>query len=105
MLTEFRATNYRSIREEQTLSMVAAADKAHRETNCFATDHAAVPHLVRSAIVYGANASGKSNMIWALTAMQDLVIHSPILSPSQSLLPLPLAHCLLSKMLHALPPC
>lgn len=83
MLTEFRATNYRSIREEQTLSMVAAVDKAHRETNCFATDHAAVPHLVRSAIVYGANASGKSNMIWALTEMQNLVIHSTNLTEEQ----------------------
>lgn len=73
MLIEFRVTNFRSFRDQQVLSMVATSDRDLRDTNT-----ALVPafkhRLVRSAIVYGPNASGKSNLIMALGAMQLFMI-------------------------------
>ena len=76
MLVEFRVTNFRSIREEQCLSFVASNDKVHAETHCIVTSKTAVPRLLRSVVVYGANASGKSNLIFALMTMQQLVLNS-----------------------------
>lgn len=77
MIVELRISNFRSIRDEQCLSFVANHnDKWLNETHCMGTNHASVPNLVRSAVVYGANASGKSNLIFALMTMQQLVLHS-----------------------------
>lgn len=65
MLVEFRVRNFRSFRDPQVLSLVAASDKELRDSNTAQT--AALKHrLVRSAIIYGPNASGKSNLILAL---------------------------------------
>lgn len=77
MLAEFRVTNYRSIREEQCLSFVASSgDKWFDDTHCISTGKTAAPKLLRSAVIYGANASGKSNLIFALMTMQQLVLNS-----------------------------
>ncbi len=68
MLIEFKVANYRSIHAEQTLSMVANADKELPQ-NLISCDH--VPglkgtNLVKAVALYGANASGKSNVVAAL---------------------------------------
>lgn len=68
MLIEFKVTNYRSIRAEQTLSMVASNYSDELPQNLISCDH--VPglkgvKLVKAAAIYGANASGKSNIITA----------------------------------------
>ncbi|QKE40317.1 MAG: ATP-binding protein [Ferrovum myxofaciens] len=76
MLVEFKVVNYRSIREEQCLSFVASGDKWLEGTHCVATGKTAVPKLLRSAVIYGANASGKTNLIFALMTMQQLVLNS-----------------------------
>ena len=77
MLVEFRVTNFRSFRDEQCLSFCASAhDKGEDEIHCIATQHSAAPKLVRSAVIYGANASGKSNLIFALMTMQQMVLNS-----------------------------
>lgn len=76
MLVDFRVSNFRSIREEQTLSFVATSDKAHEDTNCINTGHSGAPRLLRSAAIYGANASGKSNLIFSLMTLQHLVLNS-----------------------------
>jgi hypothetical protein len=65
MLIEFQVKNFRSFRDQQVLSMVAASDKELRDTNTAKTP-AFKHNLVRSAIIYGPNASGKSNLILAL---------------------------------------
>jgi len=72
MLIEFNVTNYRSIREIQKLSMVAATDTSHPE-NCMPSGIPAIPQAVRSAVLYGPNASGKSNLIKALGFMRDMI--------------------------------
>ena len=81
MLVEFRAKNFRSLREEQTLSFVAAADHSHRVSNCIETKHSGAAFLTRAAVMYGANASGKSNFLFALMTMREMVLRSTTLPP------------------------
>ena len=79
MLVEFAVTNYRSIKEEARLSLVAGTGREHSETNV-ATPELSVSKgfegLVLSAAIYGANAAGKSNLLRAVKTMQGIVIHS-----------------------------
>lgn len=83
MLVEFRVRNYRSLRDEQVLSLVASADKTLLDTHALDTGLKAAPHLLKSAVVYGANASGKSNLIKALQYMRGVVLESAALQPDQ----------------------
>lgn len=76
MLVEFRVKNFRSLREEQVLSLVASKDKTLQDTNTVSTGLKAAPRLLRSAVIYGANASGKSNLIKALQFMRGVVAES-----------------------------
>lgn len=83
MLVEFRVSNFRSIREEQCLSFAASNDKSHEDTHCLHSSRPGLSRLLRSAVIYGANASGKSNMIFALMTMQQLVLNSTRMLESQ----------------------
>ena len=78
MLIQFSVANYRSFKDEVTFSMLASSLKAkHPELNkknLFAA-HGGV-NLLTSAAIYGANASGKSNLIAAMSFMRHFVIHS-----------------------------
>ena len=78
MLIEFSVANYRSFRDEVTLSMVASPLKAEGgeldERNLFAAPGDI--NLLPSAAIYGANASGKSNLIAAIDFMQTFVRYS-----------------------------
>ena len=73
MLIQFSVQNYRSFREEQTLSLVAGKDIAHPDSliNC-----GGKLRLSKVASIYGANASGKSNLVKAMKAMRDLILVS-----------------------------
>ena len=78
MLIEFSVGNFRSFKDIVTLSMVAAKltakNKALDEDNVFESPGA--PQLLTSAAVYGANASGKSNLIAAIVFMRRFVLTS-----------------------------
>lgn len=78
MLIEFTVGNFRSFRDPQTLSLVAAPIKSKDpeldENTVIKT--AANPDLLTSAAMYGANASGKSNLVQALDFMKRFVMHS-----------------------------
>ncbi len=78
MLIQFNVANYRSIRENQTLSMAATRDATHQASNCMHTGIPGLPQLVRTAVLYGANASGKSNLILALAFMRSMVETSAV---------------------------
>lgn len=67
MLIEFRVKNFRSFRDEQIFTMIASSDKDLPDNVAItpSIDHTPV---VRSAVVLGANASGKSNLIAAMGA-------------------------------------
>jgi AAA15 family ATPase/GTPase len=77
MLIEFSVSNYRSIKAEQTLSLIAENSK-NKEENTFEVTLAngSKIRLLHSAIIYGANASGKSNVLKAFDAMRKMVIES-----------------------------
>jgi AAA15 family ATPase/GTPase len=78
MLIEFTIGNYKSFKDKVTFSMVAAnlsaKDKELDENNVFAVDGDLT--LLKSAAIYGANASGKSNIAKALTFIKDFIINS-----------------------------
>lgn len=76
MLVEFRVKNFRSLRDEQVFSLVASNDKSLQDTHTLSTGIKAVPTLLRSAAIYGANASGKSNLIKSLQYMRGVVLES-----------------------------
>lgn len=85
MLVEFRIKNFHSLRDEQVFSLVASKDKTLQDTNTLTTGISAAPLLLRSAAVYGANASGKSNLIKALQYMRGVVAESAtVIQPGQS---------------------
>ena len=85
MLVEFRVKNFRSLRDEQVLSLVASKDKTLEDTHTLETGLKAAPSLVRSAAIYGANAGGKSNLIKALQYMRGVVMESAtIIQPGQT---------------------
>lgn len=76
MLIEFSVTNFRSILTTQTMSMVASKSAELEEENTFPTHVAGLPRLLRSAVLYGPNAAGKSNLIQAVDEMRSFVLSS-----------------------------
>ncbi len=76
MLLEFAVTNFRSIQNRQVLSLFASGQVMRKELpeNLFLPPISSVAKpLVCSAVIYGANAAGKSNLLKALNAMDYLV--------------------------------
>ncbi len=69
MLIEFSVGNFLSIKDRQTLRLDASSIKEHREQLIDAGRY----QLLRSAVIYGANASGKSNVLKAMAAMRHII--------------------------------
>jgi len=80
MLVLFRCKNFRSFRDEVMLSMQATTGDEYRDFNTFDVDDRLFPKgenvLLKSAVVYGPNASGKSNLLKGLLYMQQAVLLS-----------------------------
>jgi uncharacterized protein len=78
MLIEFSVGNYRSFKDRVTFSMVAAnlvsKDKSLDINNAFDIDSEL--RLLKTAAIYGANASGKSNLAKALSFMKWFMVNS-----------------------------
>lgn len=72
MLIEFNIKNFRSFREEATLSMVAGTDKTLPENTILAPEFGG-RSLLHSAVIYGPNAAGKSNIIDAIRFVKDFI--------------------------------
>ncbi len=77
MLLDFSVTNFRSIREEQTLSMLATSLKDYPE-NLFTSinENDKKIKILKIAGIYGANASGKSNILNALKTNVEFITNS-----------------------------
>ncbi len=75
LIIEFRVENHRSLREEQALSLLAESRIEPGDPTLRQTSKPKLAVLPAIAI-YGANASGKSNVLGALTFMRDAVLHS-----------------------------
>lgn len=78
MLLQFSVENYRSILGRQTLNMAASNYFKEQELlNTFEVGGGEpMPRLLRSNVIYGPNASGKSTLVNALDFMRDCVINS-----------------------------
>lgn len=77
MILEFCVTNYLSIKDELKLSFVASTLKENiSETNDTIPLSDTGMSIVRSAVIYGANASGKSNVLKALDFYKRFIIDS-----------------------------
>lgn len=74
MLIEFKVGNFLSFKDIVTLSMVASSDREHLETNTIPVNDKL--RLLKSAVLYGANASGKSNLIKAIDFMRNFILSS-----------------------------
>lgn len=72
MLLEFSCVNHKSIRDEILFSAIAGKDQTHEDR---LEDVVGVKAL-RSAVIYGANGSGKSNFIDAIDFVKRLVMNS-----------------------------
>ncbi len=84
MLIEFSVSNFRSFRERQTLSMVAAPRLRKKEnTLAAATTGETFPDLLRVAAIYGPNAAGKSNLVKAMAVLPILAHWQPSAAPSR----------------------
>ena len=71
MLVEFSVENYLSFKDRVTFSMVASDDTSHEETNVVTL--ADGKRYLKSVVIYGANASGKSNLLKAMSFMGEFV--------------------------------
>lgn len=73
MLLEFSVENYLSFKTKKTLNLNATGISDFSETNTIQTSRVT---LLKGAVIYGPNASGKSNFIKAMSTMKRLVLYS-----------------------------
>lgn len=85
MLLEFSCSNYKSIKEDVFFSALAGSDL----TNIDKAKDMGSYRVLRSAVIYGANGSGKSNFIDAILFIASLVRNSIKLQPGEAILQMP----------------
>lgn len=78
MLIEFSVSNFRSIRKEQTLNLQAVKTNAKKDNVIRIKDAGADKdfNLLKSILIYGGNASGKSNLIRAFFTFRQFILDS-----------------------------
>lgn len=77
MIIQFSVKNYKSFKDRATFSFIASNyDKDTREEDNVFLDSKFNNRILKSAVIYGANASGKSKFIDALAFMKSFVINS-----------------------------
>lgn len=81
MLLEFYCSNHKSIRENVLFSTLASSDTTFEEK----TEKLGDDNILKSAVIYGANGSGKSNFIDAISFVKNLVINSIKHQPGQGI--------------------
>jgi len=74
MIAEFTIENYRSFKGRKTFSLFATKDKELLGANSFEIGNKI--RLLKSAVIYGANASGKSNFFRALVFFMNFSVWS-----------------------------
>jgi len=75
MIIELAVENFRSIKTRQTFSLTKSNSDELGE-NTFDPKVLSASPLLRSAVIYGANAAGKSNFIKAVKVMREIVANS-----------------------------
>ena len=81
MLLEFSVKNFLSIKDEVIFSLHASDEiKEHEKRNLIPVVD---QHILKTAVIYGANASGKSNLIKAMGFMRGVIANSLKLNPEE----------------------
>lgn len=81
MLLEFTVGNFLSFKEKKTFSLEAGSITEHKDNVVKEGKY----KVLRSAVIYGANSSGKSNFIKALGFMRDTIANSSKLNSTDEL--------------------
>ena len=81
MIINFTVGNYRSFKDKKVLSMEATAIKELNESVIEKEGYRLLP----SAVIYGANSSGKSNLLKAIGKFRDIVNSSSKLNSTDKL--------------------
>lgn len=74
MLIQFKIKNVLSFKEETVFDMTAINAYKEHESNLI--DIKNKERILRVAAIYGANASGKSNFVWAMRLFQRIIVES-----------------------------
>jgi AAA15 family ATPase/GTPase len=78
MIIDFSVSNFRSFKTTMAFSFRADASKSHSENVFEATlSNGEKLRLLKTAVIYGANASGKSNVVNAFRSFRDFIEKSP----------------------------
>ncbi len=81
MIIQFSVENFMSIKEKVVFSMLASSDKEIPENLILGKKE----NYLKSAVIYGANASGKSNLIKAMNAVVIMMRNSNNMQPGLKL--------------------
>lgn len=78
MLIDFSIQNFMSFNTRQELSMVASSSTTedYNDENTCSINKFGITNLLKSAAVFGANASGKSNLVRSLKTLKDIILNS-----------------------------
>lgn len=85
MLLEFACSNHKSILNKVVFSAIAGTDTSFEDK----TEEIAGVRVLKSAVIYGANGSGKSNIIDAISFVKNLVMYSITYQPGQGIRQVP----------------
>ena len=75
MIIDFTVENFLSFRDAQTLSFVAETSCKDHPEHLLDTPYPNMK-LLKSVVIFGANASGKSNLLVALDYFKNLILKS-----------------------------
>ena len=89
MLVEFSVANFRSIKDRQTLSLVASGHQEEADVQLFSFPGSTKSglKLLPSAVLYGPNGAGKSNFLLSLRTMRKFVVDAARQRSAENSLP------------------
>ena len=74
MLIQFKVKNFLSFKDEAIIDLRAVASDQSMPSNLIEKEYRNKPiKMLKSAALYGANASGKTNFIYAMTLFKDFI--------------------------------
>ncbi len=85
MLLSFKIKNFRSFKNDQEISFILNKNERSEKSRRFEVKTKnGVVRVLKNALIYGANASGKSNIFKALINFSDIILN-PTMSDNQGL--------------------
>ena len=74
MILEFSIRNFKSFGKKETFSMLADTSKGEHAKNILQLEEKS--NVLPAVVIYGANASGKSNLMKAFQEFRKIILHS-----------------------------